>query len=1390
MIGPTSTTDRAPRRRRPSLDVVGLMALALAPYLLRPGKLTSDTKLYLHTNPLEFLARVVFMWDRQVAAGTVSHQHVGYLFPMGPFFAVGELLGLPDWVTQRLWWASIAFVAGLGARWLALRLGASRLGALVAAVVYMFAPYQITFTARLSVLLLPFAVLPWMIGHTLRGLERLPRERGAWREPAWIALLAMGAGSVNLSALLLVAIGPAIAVAWRAFDVGWRRVARFVGKVAALTFATSAWWLNGLRIQGRYGLPVLGLTENVQTVAEYSLPTDIVRGFGNWLTYGREPDGRYSLAQTEAWTSNRVVVFATFALAALAIAGALVLRWRTRALFAAMIVVGTVIGAGAWPIDDPRIAGRAWRGLTDFSAVFAALRNTPRVVPVIVLGVAVTLAAVVTALRTRSATFERVAATLVVALAVVGFAPVWEHGATSEPFERAATPDYWNDLATSLERSGHETRVFEIPGTSFAVFRWGNAIDPLLPGLTDRPYLSREVLPYGTAGTVDLLDAFERRLQLGTFEPESLVPIAKLFGAGTIVVRNDLDYGRTVSPHPALVWGRLSDGPVGGLSDPVVFGDPIVESLRLDPIALGRNADATVLPAATFDLTDPPSLLDAASPRGAVVVVGDGDGVVDAAASQLISGDELIAELGALDDGQLGEFLAADARVVITDSNRKRYRNFFSSIAATVGPTELADETNQDPYGYETRPDVFAHDDPSDRPYVVQSGGRASATRDGGSGRPEDRAAMAFDGNAATSWRIDGASVVGERIRVELDEPQSIDEVRLLQALDFPRDRSITEVAITVDGSEPTVHALDHRSFRGRGQPIALGVEAIRELEIEIVSTSDSPVDPRFANPVGFAEVSIGRAQISETLVVPDVFDRRDIAVEQPIDVVLTRQRVDGALLGRRDEEPQIARTFTLPSAQQFEVTGSLRIATNAPDGVLDASLGSGITGGRTRASSHLQGSVAARSASAFDADPTTRWTSAFRPQVGEWIEVELERAIDVDSLVLSVVADGRHQVPTRVAIRLDGERVGSFPLPAVDDGAGTVELPIDIARTVGVSRVRVTIEAVRPASSSPDPWLPVALEVDGLDVVASTPIDRSGCRDDLITIDDEPIAIRELPHAAFEMCGPPIALDAGQHSVVSAPGAQTGFDIDRVVMRSTERVRSIPQLGPTIEVTDSGRDSLRASATTDGDPFWLVLRESSSEGWQVSGSGFDVGPATMIDGYANGWLVTPHAAGPLRIELQWQPQRSQWIAFALSVLALLACCALIARGRRLSPPRSDAESHPGLLVSRLRTERFGGVRFWSAVVLVGVGTAIVGRAWVAVIVVATTSCWRSVPARIAAVVAAPTLVVLARAIDQPDLVWVPLAWLAFDLIARSDAGAPDSSDPPAFADPVADSPL
>src|SRR4051812_9695508 len=102
--------------RRRSLEAA-LAALSLLIALIqRPGLASSDTKIDLHVDPVGFLGDVASAWSSTGDLGHVQGgQYGGYLFPMGPFFALGRAIGLAPWLVQRLWLGPILPLAPWGA---------------------------------------------------------------------------------------------------------------------------------------------------------------------------------------------------------------------------------------------------------------------------------------------------------------------------------------------------------------------------------------------------------------------------------------------------------------------------------------------------------------------------------------------------------------------------------------------------------------------------------------------------------------------------------------------------------------------------------------------------------------------------------------------------------------------------------------------------------------------------------------------------------------------------------------------------------------------------------------------------------------------------------------------------------------------------------------------------------------------------------------------------------------------------------------------------------------------------------------------------------------------------------------------------------------------------
>ncbi len=1323
-------------RGRPLLRLLGgLAVVAYVPLLLtQRGWVSADTKTYLYLDPAKLMSRAWSMWDPSIGLGTVTHQNVGYLWPIGPFYWLLDWAGVPDWAAQRIWWGTIIFAAGAGVVYLLRTLGwGDGPGVTSATFVYALTPYLLTLVARLSAILLPFVALPWLVALTIRTA----RTKG-WRYPALFAITVVTCGSVNATALLLIGVAPVLWLAhavWVAGEISLRTAIRAALRIGVLTVPLSAWWIAGLSVQGTNGIEILRYTETARTVAALSVSHEVLRGLGYWFFYGGDRLGPW-IEPSDDYTQFLPLIALTYLLPILGLMGGVVARWRHRAYFVLLVAVGVALAVGAYPWNDGSPLSRALKTFVE-SDVGLSMRSLPRAVPLVALGLAVLLGAGVTSVTRRWTHRAYLVPAAVVLIALLALPPLWLGRFVPENLRRPeAIPDYWNEAADHLDRGDDGTRVLVLPGSDFASYRWGNTVDPILPGLMDRPSVQRELIPYGSPASANLLNAFDLGLQERTADPDSVAAIARLMRAGDILVQSDLQYERYNTPRPKNFWDFITRAP--GLGTPTGFGpaepNQTIEEVQLDDELMFQTPTDLQDPPelASFPVTDPVEIVSTHPTDAPLLVAGDGSGLVDAAAAGLIDGTELIRYSASMTDDEIADALDDGATLFVTDSNRNRGER-WTTVRHTRGYTESPGEEPLSTDPTDNRLPTFPDQGDDAMTVTAERGGvEARATTYGNpiTFTSEERPALAVDGDLETAWRTAAFSDArGERIELTLAETTTTDHVRLTQPTSGARNRFITEVRLRFDGGDPIDVELGQESRDEPGQIVTFPTRSFDMLSIEILADSAGFV-PRYAgqSSVGFAEIEVGDDPPlqDDAIVLPT--DLLDAVGTDDLDHVMaltmTRQRQDPTDTTRLDEERSIERLFSLPSSRSFSVDGDVRLYRRHPSYVIDEALGRPHDGTVTwvRASSRLNGDVHTPAA-AFDGDPTTAWTTVRSEPQRQWVEVNLTEPVTVDTIPLSVVADGRHSVPTEVEVSVDGTAVGRVPVPEIVDSefadhVETVDLALPQAVTGSTFRLRLT--GVRPVTTND--WVsdneidqPAAIAEIGLPaepVPALPETFDSGCRIDLVAFDGEPLPVRVTGATAdlmagrplpLRVCGDaPVSLTEGDHEIDTAEGRDAGLDVDRLVLRSsagggasaldgstltqqaTAGTERRPE--PAVEVVADDHDRARVEVTgaTVGEPFWLVLGQSHNVGWTATADGEDLGEPVLVDGFANGWLVTPTSSS-FEVDLRFAPQQRVDIAIIVSAAAALVCLALLIRRPRtvVDAPSSLAEPYSSVLAYR-----------------------------------------------------------------------------------------------------------
>ncbi|HET6963851.1 MAG TPA: alpha-(1-_3)-arabinofuranosyltransferase family protein [Acidimicrobiales bacterium] len=1295
------------RSRRADWTLTGLLAaLSYIPiFLSRPGQVAADTKQYLYLDPWRLTKGAASMWDPNTGFGTVTHQNIGYLLPMGPYYSLISWLGIPMWVGQRIWLGTLMLAAGTGVAYCARRLGLEGPGRAVAAVAYTLSPYILDYLDRTSAILMPWAALGWMIGLTAAAART-----GRWRYPALFAVVVALVGGVNATSIILVIAAPAgwlVHAVWVSREIGLRRGAVTAARLGVLCLLVSVWWVAGLWAEGRYGINILRVTETVPTVSSTSSAAEVLRGLGYWYFYGWDKVQPWTL-QSLPYTQSPWLLAVSFAVPGVAVLLGLVTRWVYRSYCLLLVGVGTVVAVGAFPFASPSLFGALIKGASAGSTLALAMRSVDRIVPIVVMGLALLMGSGVTALHARRPAVGLVAGGVSLAMIGANLPALWTGGLIASNLSRPSQlPSYWRQAAAYLDAGGSSTRVLGLPGEDFGAYSWGVTMDPVPPGLLDRPYVSRQVVPAGTPASANLLQALDEPLQEGALDLTALAPVARLMSVGQILLQSDLQYERYHLPLPKVLYAQLTSA-VAGLGAPHTFGPrkpaPTIRYPLNSELRLGIPTGTPDPPAlSVFDVGKPRPLVRTESTSAPIVLAGDGSGVVEAAGAGLLGGDQTIQYAAA----GVGQPMAADASLVLTDTNPLAgYR--WGSLQGNRGEVQQAGGSGPGHKPSDYALPLFPGETTADQTVAELTGVASVQASDYGDSlafTPEHRPINALDGDPATAWAFGAHEPIsGVRLQIGLLHPVTTDHVTLHQFNQFGQvKRRITSVTLRFDGGHALTVPLTTASLSSSGQTVSFPTRTFSRFELT-VNGATLGKDKRYDGlpQVGFTEISIpGVAPAHESLRLPtDLLSGTGTAsIGHALDILV--QRLRAVEPPRHDPELSISRTFDLPTARTFDVAGTAEVDAGDSDYLIDqliginppATVGPGAMVVSANSSTRLDEDRYARANQAVDGDPATAWVAETGPQSGEWLRVDLSRPVTFDHLDLQVLNDGRHSLPSRLTISTSsGDRTVDVPVPAVGVGR-----PQNSTTTVHVSfpalsgtYVKVTVDAVRQVRSldyystyaGTTDILPVGIAELGLPGVTQPPPPAEVpvvCQTGLLQIDGRPVDVAVTGSTADALAGRQLSLQAcgnsvggvklgpGRHTLTTSPRLPSGWSVDQVWLSSGAGGGAAPlastvhsTAGPravAAHVVAQDRTSLTVTVKGDGRPAWLVLGQSFSSGWMASVGGRSLGRPQLIDAFANGWYLPASAAGStIVIHLRWQPQTVIWAALAVSAASLLAC--------------------------------------------------------------------------------------------------------------------------------------
>ncbi len=432
---------------------------------------------------------------------------------------------------------------------------------------------------------------------------------------------------------------------------------------------------------------------------------------------------------------------------------------------------------------------------------------------------------------------------------VAGANPAVWNGSTVLARYKVATPlpRYDTQAATALDATDTATRVLAIPADNTAVYRFGDTVDPIWPGVLTRPFVSGQQAPQGALSSYDLLYGLDEPLQSNTANPAALAPMARLMDAGDVLVQNDIAYWLYDRPSPQDSWPAL-DLPQAGLGTPVGYGTP-GPNIPRDPVVnesvlAGNPAAPWPAPVEVLPVSDPRPVVRGEATSGAVVVAGDGAGLEAAAGLGLLDTDAPVLYAGTLDDHRQARSsaLAGGATLVLTDTNRKELFA-WNAVTGSAGPT-LPRKAPEPPDTLDIFPTA-----PHTAQSVAADTGIAAVSSLPAAG--DHSAVLAIDGDDDTSWQTNiGSPASGKWWQVTFTNAVTTDHIRIVQAKpgDYQHQRWITQANLSFDGGAPVPVTLGAASHSAPGQIVSFQRQNFTTLRITITGTNPPTPPPRRSN--------------------------------------------------------------------------------------------------------------------------------------------------------------------------------------------------------------------------------------------------------------------------------------------------------------------------------------------------------------------------------------------------------------------------------------------------------------------------------------------------------------------------------------------------------------
>jgi len=534
-------------------DIVLLIVVGIVPLMwFRGFPIIMGADFELPLLPREALSRSMYLWEEIQFGGWDQSQVNLPKIPYYFFLSASSSVGIPLHLIEKIVFAALFVLPGLSMYYLSIILFKNNLSRLLGALFYTLNLYTLIHWHNGQMLvILPYAVIPLLLGIFLRGLKK--KQIFKYAVLFGLASVLMAPGSrfpLMVVALFLTASLSILYLLLHRNKIEISFTLRFTLACFLMSLIANLWWiipvLSLLQSSSENVQLLLGGLKHVYLESGFTSFLEVSRLLGEWGWYTTHNSVPY-YTFANMYSIDPLLVTVTFLIPVLAWS-ALLVAPKSRLVLSVSIatIFGVFLSMGTYPPF-----GALYQVLYQYVPFFWIFRNPYRsFVPIIALGYAILIGALIDKARAFNIpithhfkiqidqnTCKFALTALLLVLIVSSTWPFFTGDVIEDPLRIQEIPSYYSQANDYFLNQSTDSKLLLLPSspTFGGRYTWGYTGPDILPNLISQPQV-RTFAYY--SDTSELLNYITKSLETGN---KNLAKLLSLMGIEYVMIDYSID---------------------------------------------------------------------------------------------------------------------------------------------------------------------------------------------------------------------------------------------------------------------------------------------------------------------------------------------------------------------------------------------------------------------------------------------------------------------------------------------------------------------------------------------------------------------------------------------------------------------------------------------------------------------------------------------------------------------------------------------------------------------------------------------------------------------------------------------------------------------------------